>query len=140
MNRRAFGRGRLIIGAGAVVALVGMPLAWWTVPRANAPALTGAGFDGIGIFVFLSALALLALLVLPFASRSGDSALDRPGVYALMAAIGIGSFVFRVYQISQFGGLGLPADVPGLWLTGAGLLGVAWGVGEVLMERPRDPY
>jgi hypothetical protein len=30
----------------------------------------------------------------------------------------------------------LPFDAPGLWLTGAGLLLVAWGVGEILTERP----
>jgi ABC-type phosphate transport system permease subunit len=138
MNRRASRRGRLIIGAGAIVALVGLVPRWWTIVRTGAPDLTGAGFEDVGIFVFLAALAMLALIVLPLASRAGESALDRPAAYVALAAVAIGAFLWRVYQISQFGGLGLPTVSPGLWLTGAGLLIVAFGVGDVLTEHSGD--
>ncbi|MGI8928608.1 MAG: hypothetical protein ACR2H0_03960 [Candidatus Limnocylindrales bacterium] len=136
MTRRALGRGRLLVVTGAIAAVAGMFLPWWVVARTGLTPLSGNGFQGAGIVVFLAALALLALVTLPFASRDGQSGLDRAAVYAVVAAGAIGAFLFRVYEISQFGGLGQPAQLLGLWLTGAGLLIVAWGVGDIMTERP----
>ena len=136
MNRRALGRGRILVALGALVALVGMIPAWWSLPRTNAAALTGNGLDGSGIIVFLACLGLLAVITAPYATRDGDSALDRPASYVLLTLIAFSALLFRIYEISRFTALGLPIDAPGLWLTGAGLLIVAWGVGDLLTERP----
>jgi len=136
VTRRALGRGRLLVSVGAILALVGMVPAWWLVERTNLPALSGNGFQGPGIVVFLATLALLALIVLPFASRDGDSSISTPSVFVIVAVAAIGAFLWRVYEISQFGGLALPQQAPGLWLTGLGLLAIAWGVGSLLTERP----
>ncbi len=140
MTRRALGRARLLAVVGAVTALPGMLLPWWVVARTGLTPLSGNGFEGAGIVVFLAALGLLALITLPFASRDGESALDRPAVYLIFAILAIGAFLYRMYEISQFGGLGLPTQSPGLWITGAGLLLVAWGVGDILTERPPATY
>ena len=136
MNRRALGRGRILVALGALVSLAGMLLPWWTLTRTNTSALTGNGLEGAGIVVFLADLALLALITLPYATRDGASPLDRPAGYVLLALLAIGSFLFRVYEISRFAALGLPQETPGLWLTGAGLLILTWGVGDLLTERP----
>ena len=135
MTRRALGRGKLLVVCGAIAALAGLVLPWWVVARTGVAALSGNGFQGAGIIVFLAALALLAVVTMPFASRDGESALDRPAVYAVVAIAAIGAFLFRVYEISQFGGLGLPTESLGLWITGAGLLLIAWGVGDILTDR-----
>ena len=87
MSRRALGRGRLLVALGAILSLAGMIPAWWTLARTNATGLSGNGLEGVGIVVFLAALAL-------------------------------------------------PMDAPGLWLTGAGLLVIVWGVADILTERP----
>jgi hypothetical protein len=137
VTRRALGRGRLLIVVGSLVTLVGMVPAWWVVERTGQAALTGNGFDGAGLVVFLAALLLIALVVLPFASRDGDSPLDRGPLYVAVALLGIGAFLFRVYQIMQFGGLSLTESI-GLWITGVGLLIVAWGAGDILTEKPRQ--
>jgi hypothetical protein len=137
VTRRALGRGRLLIVVGSLVTLVGMVPAWWVVERTGQAALTGNGFDGAGLVVFLAALLLIALVVLPFASRDGDSPLDRGPLYVAVALLGIGAFLFRVYQIMQFGGLSLTESI-GLWMTGVGLLIVAWGAGDILTEKPRE--
>jgi hypothetical protein len=137
VTRRALGRGRLLIVVGSLVTLVGMVPAWWVVERTGQAALTGNGFDGAGLVVFLAALLLIALVVLPFASRDGDSALDRGPLYVAVALLGIGAFLFRVDQIMQFGGLSLTESI-GLWITGVGLLIVAWGAGDILTEKPRE--
>ena len=137
MTRRALGRGRLLVVIGALLTLVGLVPQWWALGGTVTTRQSGNGFEGVGIIIFLAALALLALVTLPFASREGNSALDRPSAYVVLAMTAIAAFLLRVYQISQFGGLGLPPGSIGLWISGAGLLIVAWGVGEVLTEKPQ---
>jgi cation transport ATPase len=138
MTRRALGRGRLLLVIGSLVALVGLIPAWWFVERTDLRPLTGNGFQGIGIVIFLGALAMVALVTLPFASRDGKSDLDRPSAYVLVGVAIIGAFLWRLFEISQSSGLQLPMQAPGVWVTGVGLLIVAWGLGDILTERPRD--
>ena len=111
---------------------------WWLIERTNEATLSGNGLEGIGLVIFLAALTLMAIVVLPFATRDGDSSIDKPLVYGLIALISIGAFLFRVYEIGQGAGMGLPTEAPGLWITGAGLLIVAWGIAAMLTERPPD--
>ena len=137
MSRRALGRGRLIVVLGAIVTLAGTVPPWWMAGGPPLyPGYSGNAFDGVGVLVFVCALAMLALVVLPFTSRDGEAAIDRPSSYVLLAVLAIGAFVLRAYQLAQAGLLALPDGAPGLWLTGAGLLIVAWGVAELLNERP----
>jgi hypothetical protein len=136
MTRRALGRGRTFIALGAVIVLAGMLPAWWHLARTNAAALTGNGLEGAGIVIFLCALALLSLIVLPYATRDGNSSLDRPASYVMLSLLAIAAFLFRVYEISGFAALEMPLGAPGLWLTGGGLLLVVWGVADILTERP----
>ena len=137
MTRRALGRGRFLIVVGSLITLAGMVPAWWVVERTGQESLTGNGVEGAGLVIFLAALLLLALVVLPFASRDGDSPLDRAPTYIVVAMLGIAAFLFRVYQIMQFGGLSL-TDSIGVWVTAVGLLIVAWGAGDILTERSSD--
>lgn len=136
MNRRALGRGRLLVALGSVLSVAGMLPAWWVITRTNAEALSGNGFEGVGVLIFLAGLAMVAVVTLPFATPDGISTLDRPAAYVLLALIAIAAFLWRIYEISRFDGLGLPNEAPGLWISGVGLLIVAWGVGDILTERP----
>lgn len=140
MNRRALGRGRLLVAIGALVALAGMIPSWWKLPRTNTTALSGNGLEGAGIIIFLGALALLAVVVLPYATRDGNSALDRPASYVLLALVAVGAFLFRMFEISRFTSLGLPTEALGMWLTGLGLVIVVWGVADLLTEKPPATY
>jgi hypothetical protein len=136
MNRRALGRGRLLVVIGALVTLAAMIPTWWELPRTNTTALSGNGLEGAGIIIFLGALALLAVVTLPYATRDGDSALDRPASYVLLALLTVGAFLFRIFEVSRFTSLGMPTDAPGMWIAGLGLVIVVWGVGDLLAERP----
>lgn len=140
MNRRALGRGRLLVVIGALVTLAGMIPAWWMLPQTGRDALSGNGLEGAGIIIFLAVLALIAIVVLPYATRDGDSALDRPASYVLLALMAVGAFLFRIFEISRFTSLGLPMEAPGLWISGLGLLIVVWGVADLLTERPPTSY
>lgn len=136
MKRRALGRGRRLIALGALACLAGMLPAWWMLVRSNAAPVTGNGLDGAGVVVFLSVLAMLAVITLPYAARDGQAGLDRPAAYVFLGGLALAAFLLRIFEISQFSGLGLPPEAPGLWLTGAGLLLVVWGVADILTERP----
>ena len=135
--RRGIGRGHLLIGIGAVLTLAGMPLAWFTVGGEVLPAVSGNGFDGAGVLTFVAAVGMLALIVLPYASRSGRSSLDRPASFAALLAVGLGGLAVEVIELlnAEPSRLGWPDRAPGLWLAGLGMLIAAWGVAELFAER-----
>lgn len=135
MNRRALGRGRTLIGFGAIISVGGLFPAWWMIERTNLAPLSGTGLQGIGLLIFLAAMASLAVLTLPYVSRDGESPLDRPATYILLGLVALGAYLFRVYEINSFAGIGLPTTAPGLWITGVGILLSSWGAADVLTTR-----
>lgn len=134
MTRRGLGRGRLLVGVGAVLVVASMILAWFTVGGQALPALSGNGLEGAGIAIFVVAVGLLALLALPYASKEGRSSLDRPFTFMLLAGVALVALAVRLYQLWGQGLLGMPDRAPGLWLGGAGVLLICWGVAEILAE------
>jgi hypothetical protein len=140
VNRRSLGRGRLFVVIGALILLAGSLPAWWSVGGAVTEAQSGNAFDfpSIGIVVFLAAVLMLFIVVLPYATRDGEAAVDRPLVYGVLILAALLAFAVRVYQIYGFDGLGLPDRAPGLYITAVGLLVLAWALVELIGERPTD--
>ena len=140
--RRGLGAGRGLVAFGSILALIGCFLPWVTAGELSGQVVTANGLNGTGILVFLAACGMLLLVVLPYATSSGRSALDRPLSYAVLAAAAILGLVIRIAQLWSDGALELwPIDKAfGLWITIVGLVIVALGVGELLGERPpRSP-
>jgi len=138
VTRRSLGRGRLIVVGGALVTIIASVPAWWTVGGTVTQAQSGNAFTfpGSGIVVFLAAIALIVVVVLPYARRAGEAGLDRPLSYGLLLLVALGALALEVLRINGFDGLGLPDRAPGLWLAGAGLLIVAAGLIDLAGERP----
>jgi hypothetical protein len=147
--RRGLGRGRALIGIGAVTALVGVAtsvltyalgvgtwLPWWSVGGDILPALHGRGFDGAGVLVFLASVGMLGVLTLPYASRHQSSALDRPAAYAALVLLGLIGIAIEV--LTSFGEARLsgPDRAPGLWLAAVGMALATWGTAELAAEKP----
>ena len=129
------------MAAGALLTVVGCFMPWWSVGGTVTDQHTGDAFDSVlGMVVFATALAIVAVMVLPYASRSRYSPLDRRAVYVLLLIAAVGAFAVRLVQIGapDFGGLGLPQVIPGAWITGAGLVVVLFGVIELFGEPPRE--
>jgi hypothetical protein len=136
VNRRGFGRGRLIVGVAATIALVGCVLPWYRVGGdGGLPAVSANAFDGAGILVFLAAVAALALIALPYAAGDQPLAVDRPASFVLVASIGVAALALRIVQLAGIGALSLPDRSPGLWIAGLAILLVAWGAAEIVSER-----
>jgi hypothetical protein len=140
MHRRPVGRSRLLAAIGALIALAGCFLPWWTVGGADGlPAFSGNAFDSLGILVFAAAIATLALVTLPYASERPVS-VDRWTSYAIIAAIGWLGFAYRVIDlgVNRAFRFNEPAEVvtriPGLWLAGIGLIILARATYEMLQE------
>ena len=88
MKPRGIGRSRLVIAAGALLIAIGCFLPWWSVGGLFTELHSGNAFDSVlGMLVFASALAMLAVMVMPYASRDRYSPLDRFSVYLLLFVI-----------------------------------------------------
>jgi len=140
MHRRPVGRSRLLAAIGAIVAVVGCFLPWWTVGGRNGlPVLSGTGFESLGILVFVAAIATLALVTLPYASERPVPA-DRWSSYAILAGVGWLGFAYRIVDLATQRAFSFnePADIvtriPGLWLAGIGLIILARATYEMLQE------
>jgi hypothetical protein len=140
MHRRPVGRSRFLAALGALIALVGCFLPWWTRGGDNGlPVLSGTGFESLGILVFAASIATLALVTLPFASERPVS-VDRWSSYAIIAAIGWLGFGYRIVDLytQRAFSFAEPVDfitnIPGLWLAGIGLAILARATYEMLQE------
>jgi hypothetical protein len=140
MHRRPVRRSRRLVAIGALVALAGCFLPWWTRGGSiGLPVLSGTAFEGTGIAVFAAAIATLALVTLPYASERPVSA-DRWTSYALIVAVGWLGFAYRVLELAGSAAFSFaePADIivriPGLWLAGIGLAIMTRATYEMLQE------
>jgi hypothetical protein len=137
--RRGLGRGRSLIALGSVLAICSIPLAWI---KAGGTVLEVAAWTGQGgglpiLAVFVAAVAMLALVLVPAATRSGSFRLDRGISYVLLLSLGLAGLITKVLELlSTEGSTSLaPLDAPGLWLAIAGMALATWGVLEILAER-----
>ncbi|MBF8289359.1 MAG: hypothetical protein HW391_327 [Chloroflexi bacterium] len=140
MHRRPLGRARLLAALGAVVIVAGCLLRWWSVGGSDGlPALSGNGFEGFSLVVFIIALATVALVTLPYATGRPVGG-DRWLVYAVLAAAAWAGFLIRIVDLA---GLRVftfeqPMEVftrgPGLWVTGIGLVMLARAAYDIWRE------
>ena len=139
---RGLGRGRTLIALGSVLTICSIPLAWLRAGGTvlEVPAWTGQGGGLAVLAIFVAAVAMLALIVVPFATRSGSFWLDRGIAYVLLLALGLVGLVAKVIELlGTEGSISLaPLDAPGLWLAVTGMGLATWGVLELLAERRDD--
>lgn len=133
-------RSRRLAAVGAIVALIGCFLPWWSRGGGiGLPQLGGTAFEGTGIVVFAAAIATLALVTLPYASERPVS-VDRWTTYALITAAGWIGFAYRIVELASLRAFSFPepadivVSIPGLWLAGIGLAILTRATYEMLQE------
>jgi len=137
IHRRPLGAGRRLAALGAIVIIIACFLPWWqTSTDLGLPARTGNAFDGSGVLVFFVALAIIALLALPYAAGDVPVALDRPLSFALLAVLGWLALAIRLVSLAT---TNLEAVFPqrgyGLWLAALGLALLSRAAYNMTRER-----
>ena len=142
MHRRPVGRARLIAALGALVILVGSALPWWAVGGSDGlPMLSGNAFAGMGIVVFVVALATIALVTLPYATERPVGA-DRWPAYTLLTVLGWAALALRILDLWSLRAFDFksPAEAvtngPGLWVVGLGLAMLARSAFDIWQQPP----
>jgi hypothetical protein len=142
MHRRPLGRGRILAAIAALVILVGCALPWYTVGGEveGIPARSVNAFDDLaGLAVFLAALAILALVALPYAAGDQPVGIDRWPSYLILLLAAVAGIAVSVLQIVTGDLLidGLRPDrAAGLWIAIVGLIVLARATFEIAQERP----
>jgi len=135
MHRRPLGRGRRLAALAALIIVIGCFLPWWQFGGdAGLPIRSGNAFEGAGILVFFAALAVIALVTLPYATDRPVS-IDRGLSYVAIVAVGWIGLVLRAFDLFQVGALGLPTTSPGLWLSALGLAILSRAAYDITRER-----
>ncbi|HXU85069.1 MAG TPA: hypothetical protein VN773_04630 [Verrucomicrobiae bacterium] len=124
MHRRPLGSGRRLAGLASVVILAACFLPWWrTSSDLGLPPMSGNAFDGSGVLVFFVALAIIALLALPYAAGDVPVGLDRPLSFLILTVVGWIALAVRLVGLAA---TSLEAVFPqrafGLWIAVLGLI------------------
>ena len=138
MNRRDTGRARFAAALGGVLALVGCFLPWYTIGGEALTARSSNGFEGAGILVFVAAILVLTLILLPpVVSDPARVSVDRGVSFAFVTAIGVLGFLLTVVQLAQLAGFAAltPSRAVGLWTAAIGLALMVWAALDMLLRR-----
>ncbi|HET7704174.1 MAG TPA: hypothetical protein VFK35_12295 [Candidatus Limnocylindrales bacterium] len=139
MQRRPMGNGRRLAGLAAIVIAAACFLPWWrSSSDGGLPALSGNAFDGSGVIVFFVALAVIALLALPYAAGDVPVALDRSLSFLILVVVGWLALAIRVIDLATTNVEAiLPQRAYGLWLAAVGLVLLSRAVYDIARERRR---
>ena len=137
MHRRPLGTGRRLAGLAAIVIVAACFLPWWqTSSDLGLPPRAGNAFDGSGVLVFFVALAIIALLALPYAAGDVPVGLDRPLSFLILTVVGWLALAVRVVDLAL---ANLDAVFPqrayGLWIAALGLILLSRAVYDIANER-----
>jgi len=135
MHRRPLGRGRQLAALASILIVAACLLPWWRTSDEGLPAMSGNAFAGSGILVFFVALAVVALLALPYAAGDVPIGVDRPLSFVIILAIGWIAFAVRAFDLAMTNlDAVLPLRAPGLWLAALGLILLSRAVYDIARE------
>ena len=136
MHRRPLGSGRRLAGLASLLIVVACFLPWWQTSGELGLQLTGNAFEGSGVLVFFVALAIIALLALPYAAGDVPVGLDRPLSFLILTVVGWVALGVRIVALAA---ASLPAVFPqrafGLWLAVLGLILLSRAVYDIRREQ-----
>ena len=137
MHRRPLGAGRRLAGFASFVIIAACFLPWWqTSADLGLPPRSGNAFDGSGVLVFFVALAIIALLALPYAAGDVPVGLDRPLSFLILTVIGWLALGARVADLALTNlEAVLPQRAYGLWLAALGLIILSRATYHIVRER-----
>ena len=139
MHRRPLGTGRRLAAIASIIILIACFLPWWaTSADLGLPPRSGNAFDGSGVLVFFVALAVIALLALPYAAGDQPVGLDRTLSFLIVLVVGWLALAIRLVDLAATNIEAVfPQRAYGLWLAVLGLAVLSRAVYDIARE-PRD--
>jgi hypothetical protein len=139
MHRRPLGAGRRLAAIASIIILVACFLPWWgTSADLGLPPRSGNAFDGSGVVVFFVALAVIALLALPYAAGDVPVGLDRTISFLILVVVGWIALAIRLIDLAATNVEAVfPQRAYGLWLAAIGLAVLSRAVYDISRE-PRE--
>jgi hypothetical protein len=139
MHRRPLGAGRRLAAIASIIILVACFLPWWgTSADLGLPPRSGNAFDGSGVVVFFVALAVIALLALPYAAGDVPVGLDRTISFLILLVVGWIALAIRLIDLAATNIEAIfPQRAYGLWLAAVGLAVLSRAVYDISRE-PRE--
>jgi hypothetical protein len=139
MHRRPLGAGRRLAAIASVIILLACFLPWWgTSADLGLPPRSGNAFDGSGVIVFFVALAVIALLALPYAAGDVPVGLDRTLSFLILLVVGWLALAIRFIDLATTNIEAVfPQRAYGLWLAVVGLAVLSRAVYTISRE-PRE--
>ena len=136
MHRRPLGSGRRLAGLASLIIIVACVLPWWQTSGELGLQLAGNAFDGSGVLVFFVALAIIALLALPYAAGDVPVGLDRPLSFLILTVVGWIALAVRLVGLAaaNFEAV-FPQRAYGLWIAVLGLALLSRAVYDISRER-----
>jgi hypothetical protein len=137
MHRRPLGAGRRLAGFAAIVIIVACFLPWWqSSGEFGLTPLSNNAFDGAGALVFYAALAVIALLALPYAAGDVPVAIDRPLSFIFVTVVAWLAILVHALGIATRDVEALlPQRAYGLWLAVVGMIVLSRAVYHIARER-----
>ena len=138
-HRRSLGRGRRLAFLAVLVILASAVLPWFTLGggEGELTALVYNVWDGPGLATLLAALAVVAVMTLPYAMIDRPVAIDRGLTYGLLAIVAILGVALWIPQFLFAPEGFLPDRAPGLWVAAVGVIILARAAYEISLEPPR---
>ena len=133
MHPRRMAGGRRLALIGALVAIVGCFLPWFSVGGETLRPLEGHDHDSRQ----LASLGTLALLALPFAMHPRHVALDRGLSFGILASIAVVALVLFALEVSPMPQGLLPTGAFGYWISAVGAIIMARAAFEISREPAR---
>jgi hypothetical protein len=139
MHRRPLGAGRRLAAIASIIILVACFLPWWgTSADLGLPPRSGNAFDGSGVVVFFVALAVIALLALPYAAGDVPVGLDRTISFLILLVVGWIALAIRLIDLAATNIEAIfPQRAYGLWLAAIGLAVLSRAAYDISRE-PRE--
>ena len=137
MHRRPLGAGRRLAGFASILIVVACFLPWWqSSSDFGLPPVSNNAFDGSGALVFYAALAIIALLALPYAAGDVPVGLDRPLSFLITTIVGWLALIARVVDLALANvDAVLPQRAYGLWIAAIGLVLLSRAVYDIRREQ-----
>lgn len=125
----------VLLGALAMVASGFLP--WWraggdVVAEIPIPAEQGIGLEGVGLIIYVAAIAILVILDIGFMRGEWGFPIDAPTAYLALGLVAGAALLYRGWELWSVDYIPVPTSSPGFAVAAVGVGLILYGAGTGL--------